>query len=168
MPELKDDDDFVGLLKLDESSDLIKLWGRQARRFYAAAKDLAEARLEHDRAKAQFDVCEAELSLDVRSNPGGYGLVKVTEDLVEKTTEANLRKVYRGEWEHLCECKHRVEIFQARVNALNQFRDALEAYVKLHGQQYFAAPRAGDAVDREQVSELEKRAVRKPLRKGGD
>jgi len=132
-------------------------WLGQPLKLYEYSVLLAEAKLDLDNAKNTFDVLEAELELEIRSNPEKYSLVKETEK--EITLVLRNQVPYQNAQRMLAKKKHAVDILWAAVNALDHRKKALESLVSLHGQQYFAAPRAKGA-GREVMDKEAKRAVR--------
>lgn len=98
----------------------------------------AAAQRDLDLAKERLDVVDAEISHSVRSDPGRYGISKITEDLVKSTVlvqpehqEASQDFILR-KYEHA--------MAQGAVRAFEHRKSALENLVRLHGQSYFAGP----------------------------
>jgi len=145
-------------------------WLNQPKLYYNWALQLEDARLELDNAKAEFDVVQSEIDLDIRTNPEDYGELpkdvvdkgKITEKMVAAVLI--MQKGYKEAQQTVFEAKHRVGVLQAAVTALDQRKKALEKLVDLHGQKYFAIPRASEN-SKEAMSQVEKHAVRRKGRR---
>lgn len=96
----------------------------------------AEAKRDVQEAKAALDVAEAELSRDIRSNPGKYGLEKVTETALKELVL--LQDGFKETQSDLFKAQHRAEMCQAVVWALEHKKRSLTLLVDLHGMGYFA------------------------------
>jgi hypothetical protein len=101
-------------------------------------------------AKAFLDVEEAEVELDVRSDPAKYKIKDVKEGAIKLRITLHTR--VRNAIQSVNEVKHELDIMQARVDALEHKKRALENLVALHGQNYFSSPRQ-KGVDAEMVRE---------------
>ncbi len=119
--------------RLDEA------WTNLAPTFYEYSVKLADAREEHERAKARLDVVEAELDRDIRRNPIEYGVEKITETVVKQTII--LSKKYQRANEEVIIARHDMAICEACVDALDHKKKGLESMVYLHSQGYYAEPR---------------------------
>jgi len=145
-------------------------WLNQPKLYYNWALQLEDARVALDNVKAEFDVVQSEIDLDIRTNPENYEeLPKEAVDkgkITEKMVAAVLimQKDYREAQQTVFEAKHRVGILQAAVAALDQRKKALEKLVDLHGQKYFATPRVPEN-SKEVIEQIEKRSVRRRGRK---
>ena len=115
-------------------------WKNQPIAYFDMATKLAEAKAELDICKTEFDVLKAKTSMDVRSNPDSYGLDKLTESTVSNAVIT--QPEYIATFEKIYVAKHRVDLHQAAVVALDHKKKALENLVSLHGQKYFAEPHA--------------------------
>ncbi len=144
-------------LQIDEDK-LDQEWLRQPELFFAYSIRLANAKRQMEEERRELDVTKAEIENDVRNNPEDYGLTKATEAsvLATVTTQKGLKDANKK----LIEAKHHVDILQATVNALDHRRRALENLVDLHGQGYFAEPRAKNQQAREALGDGGKRDVR--------
>ena len=78
-----------GIFDID-TNRLPEEWREQAKEYRGAAIKVADAMKEHEQARLEKDIREAELeevtastSLKIRKNPEGYGLAKITEDAVK-------------------------------------------------------------------------------------
>jgi hypothetical protein len=117
----------------------------------------ADAKRDVDELKATLDVVEAEISRDIRSKPGSYGLEKVTESSIKETILVQDR--YKEALTEFQEAKHKADIAQAVVWALEHKKRTLTLLVELHGMGYFSNPKVSDR-GREAVEKMTKRAVR--------
>lgn len=133
-------------------------WLNQPKRYFEWAVRLEDARADFEICKAEFDVVKSELDLAIRTNPDDYDLPKVTD----KSIAAALitQQGYKDAQQDMFETKHRVGVLQAVVTALDHRKKALEKLVDLHGQKYFASPRASES-SREAMSDVEKGSVRR-------
>jgi hypothetical protein len=136
-------------VQIDESN-LDREWIEHPKNFYKAAKALATKKNELAIAKAFLDVEEAEVELDVRSDPAKYKIKDVKEGAIKLRITLHTR--VRNAIQSVNEVKHELDIMQARVDALEHKKRALENLVALHGQNYFSSPRQ-KGVDAEMVRE---------------
>jgi hypothetical protein len=150
----QDDEDIIEihLDRLDEQ------WVNQPRLYRKYASLLADAKREHDEAKAAKELTEADISQSVRTHPSKYGIEKVTEGAVENSVKLNLQ--YRNAVQVVIEAKHRVDLLGGIVETLDHRKASLEALVKLRLSDYYAEPRAPEG-KREEADMMAKRAVRK-------
>lgn len=145
--------------ELDLSIDMDMLdheWLGQPKLFLKYATKLADAKKDLDVAKSSLDVVEAETNLMIREDPEKHISSKVTETSIKSAVL--LHPDYMAAQRRLTKARHRVDVLQAAVTALDQRKKALENLVALHGQSYFASPRAPEG-SRETVKEMEKRAI---------
>ena len=131
-------DDTESLISIDENA-LDREWCNQATRFYDTAVQLADARAELATQKTTVDLVEAELSLKIRTSPSQYTDVKITESVIESLVLT--RPAYQQAMTDLDTARHKVDVLQAAVSALDHRKSALENLVKLHGMSYFAQPK---------------------------
>ena len=125
-------------MKIDESSlDLECL--DQSSLMMEYGELLAAAKQKRDKAKEAMDVVRSEIDLEVRKDPGKYGLEKATESAIQNTVTKQAS--YQEAVSDYLDSKHEADILSGAVNAIEQRKSMLEALVKLHGQQYFAGPR---------------------------
>lgn len=155
MPRAKKKEDRP-LFELDETQ-LDREWVEQPKLYFDYATQLADTKLHYEETKVDLDVVRADLDLAIRANPEDYDLDKVTE----KTIESRIlqEEEYKSALKKVRQAKHEVDLLQAAVVALDHRKHALQNLVSLHGQQYFAAPRA-DEHGREAADDLNKRAAR--------
>jgi len=130
-------------------------WVRQPRLFHRYSVELADARMEFDEAKADLEVIQADLDRDVRENPINYAIEKLSEKRIEAVVTA--QEICVDSQKVMNEAKHKVAIFQAAVNALDQKRAALENLVKLRLADYYSEPKARD-VPKEEVDNMKAKA----------
>ena len=153
------------LVDIDEGS-LDQEWIDQPKRFLEHATLLADAKDALERAKARLDVTEAEIENEIRDNPVKYGLkLPVREGsiklrvLLHADHKKATRKVNR--------CKHRVNILDAVVTALEHRKRALEKLVDLHGQGYFSKPVTKSKDFEDSVQNKKKKIRSAKVTKGG-
>lgn len=151
------EDDF-SFFEIDEFN-LDKEWVKQPALYFTWARKLADARLEVDEAKAALDVIKAEASRAIRDDPGEYGFDKVTEAIVAVAINEH-HDVIKGA-KTLHDARHRQELYQAAVNALDHRKRALEKLVDLHGQNYFSQPRTTNPDAAERLESASKESIRK-------
>lgn len=118
-------------------------------------RELADARLELEEAKAAHDVAAAEVEKAIRSRPERYGLDKVTEAAVKAAIP--LHPKYKETQRAVLEAKHRVDLLSADSVAAEHKKRALEKLVDLHGQAYFSKPSVKDEAVRAAVDAAGKR-----------
>ena len=143
-------------LEIDEFQ-LDKEWVGQAKLYFTWARKQADAVRRVDQAKSRLDLVKADLDATIRSDPGKYGLVKITEKPVENIILGN--DDYQTAVAQVIQAKHESAILAAAVSALDHRKQALQCLVNLHGHGYFAEPRA-DGDNREAMDEAAKRAAR--------
>ena len=102
----------------------------------------ADAKRDVDEVKNELEVAEADLSRSIRENPGKFGLEKVTESASKGVIETNA--TYRAKVRDLNAAKHRAEMAQAVVWALEHKKRSLTLLVELHGMGYFSQPKISD------------------------
>jgi len=141
-------------------NNLDKEWINQPKIFFKYASELADAMRRESGARTEREVVKAEIDLKVRENLKKYGIdkVKLTEAVIlgvvssqPKYKEAQKKRLIR---------KHKTDILQAAVRALDHRKSALERLVSLHGQNYFSTPKPIDARSMEATSDIEKGAAR--------
>jgi len=134
-------------------------WIGQPKIFFKYAAELADARRRLEEAKAELDVVKAGIDKSIRDDPTTYNLPeKITETLISNTI---LQQPEYQDGLKSCRIrKHKVDILQAAVSALDHRKSALERLVSLHGQNYFAPPKAADNISKEVVDDIEKGAAR--------
>lgn len=144
-------------LQIDQSA-LDEEWLRQPSLYYEWASQLSDAKAKLDSAKADLELTRAELDLAIRGKPAEYGLEKVTESVIGSSVL--LQQEYKEALSFFNKKKHRVDVINAVVSALDHKKKALENLVWLHGQNYFSAPQAPTNESREQLNESKKKKAR--------
>jgi len=139
MPKLRLE---IDQLRLDEE------WLNQPRQRQVWGELLADAQLAYDEAKSYLEVIKAETDREIREDPDGYGVLKVTE-----TAVANAVTVYPAvkiATKKMNEAKHKVNVLQAAVDGLEHRKRALTELVELHGQDYYSVPKMPKGVKKRQ------------------
>ncbi len=149
----------IDLNRLDEE------WLNQPKIFFEYARRLATAHIRESEARAEREVVKAELDLKVRKNLKKYKIdnVKLTEAVILGVVH-NLPEYKSAQKARLIR-KHRTDILQAAINALNHRKSALERLVSLHGQNYFSTPKPIDERSMGEIDNIEKGAARLAGRK---
>jgi hypothetical protein len=115
-------------------------WLNQPKLYYTWARHLADARRGVAEAKQRVDVVKAECLRAIQADPAAFEVTKPTVDAINAAVLEQLE--YKDAVAEHLELAHRADIIGAAVNALDHRRRALENLVDLHGQNYFATPRA--------------------------
>ena len=150
--------DVEGLrLEIDEFR-LDEEWVGQPSLYFCWARKQADASLRLDGAKSELDLVRANLDADVRNDPAKYGIIKITEAAVSNVVLGDAD--HQAATKRVAKAKYDLEVIKAAVNALDHRKSALEMLVRLHGQSYFAEPRA-DGSSGEGMAEAEKRILRR-------
>jgi DNA-binding transcriptional LysR family regulator len=136
-------------------------WVRQPRLYHVYSLKTADARWAMDQAKAHFELVQAELDAAIRDDPLGYGLEKISE--VRLAACIVKQPEYLEALEALNNARHKVQVFQAAVSALDHKKGALENLVKLRLAEYYSDPKSSPS-DRDAVEEMEKREIRRKKR----
>ncbi len=143
----------IDINRLDEE------WVNQPKIFFKYAAELADARRRVEEAKAELDIVKAVADKDIRQEPASFGLPdKITETLISNTVIQHPK--YQEALKKYQIKKHKADILQAAVSALDHRKSALERLVSLHGQSYFASPKPIDTRSIEAVNNIEKGAAR--------
>jgi hypothetical protein len=138
-------------------------WLDQPRLVLQHGLKAADAKDEQDRAKARLDVVRAEVGDEIRKDPERFGLEKTTEASIAMavTLDDRVRKAEND----VFDARHKTEILQAVLTALEHRKRALEGLVTLRGQGYFAEPQANTSGAREYADKMVKRGIRSARRK---
>jgi hypothetical protein len=141
-------------------------WLQQAKAVFNTGLLQADARDVMDRAKASLDVAIADAKLEIARNPEEFDLEKTTVDAIAAAAaKHDLVKIARERYNRH---KHRVDVIQAALNALEHQKRALQHLVELHKQGYFAAPTTDaegyEVLDRQREGHT--KGHRRPLREG--
>lgn len=115
-------------------------WLQQPNLMYKYARHQAQTKKAMDEAKERLDFIKAKLEMNIRANPGDYGLSKVTESAIASTIL--LQPEYQEASKKYIEAKYENEVAVAAVRAIDQKKTALENLVKLLNVSYFAGPSA--------------------------
>ena len=118
----------------------------------------ADAKRDVDEAKNALEVAEADASRDIRENPARYGLEKVTEKAIGECLAT--APSYQAKVRAHIEAKHKAEMVQAVVWALEHKKRTLTLLVELHGMGYFSQPKVS-AKGREAVDDMLKKNMRR-------
>lgn len=127
----------IDKLRLDEE------WLDQPRLYGVWALKLSNAKAELEQAKAALEVTHAELDKEVRADPTEYEIGKATEGAIKSLIPT--LKGYRKALNELNLAKHKVDVLQVVVNALEHRKRALEKLVDLQGREYWSEPIADEA-----------------------
>ncbi len=165
------DDEWLNQPKLYNS------WGLQ---FEDAEADVDDCKREYDTLKEELKEIEAKIDLDIRCNPENYGDY-LSKDIIDKgkLTEKMIasivilhperkkaqKKLFEAQGE-IDVAKHRAGVLRQVTISLEQRKRALERLVDLHGQKYFATPRASEN-SRDAMGEVERQSVRNRTRTSG-
>lgn len=126
--------------------------------FLQAAHQAADSRRDVEDAKNELEVIDADLCKHIRNTPGKYGLEKVTESAIKEIVV--LQPEYKETQARLVKAKHRQDLDQALVAALEHKKRALAMLVDLHGMSYFSEVKPSTAAGRESVDQQRKKEVR--------
>jgi len=148
------DDSFLDIdeHRLDEE------WIGQPKLFGHWARKAASARRKMDEAKSNLELVQAELDLEVRTNPEKFDLSKVTENVVKSAILQDTR--YVGAQKKVNDARYDHEVAQAAVSALEHRKYALQNLVSLFLSSYYAEPRSPKG-RKDEVEEMTKQNVRR-------
>lgn len=141
-------EEMESLIELDENS-LDRECVNQAKVFLYFATQLADARLNAAEAKANLELVGAELAQSIRASPSRFGLAKVTETVVEEVKLT--QPLYQEAVKRLNLKKHKVDLLQSMVDAMDHRKRMIEGSIQLRGQGYFAEPKAKGEAGKEAV-----------------
>ena len=122
-----------------DKGQLDEEWVKQPTRYLRYAMDAADAYEKFTEAKAILEAVKAEIDRKIRANPESYGLEKITESVI--TTMIPGTSEYLSGLKIVRRAKHKYDILQAVVSALEHKKRALEKLCDLHSQSYFSTPR---------------------------
>jgi hypothetical protein len=145
--------DYEVDIRIDETSLDVE-WLDQPQLMLKYARHAAKCRKALDLAKEAVDVTRAEMDKAIRKSPESYGIEKVTETAI--SSAVLLSRQYSEAYHAYLDAKYETEIAVAAVTAVEQRKSALEALVRLHGQQYFAGPQ----IPRDLTWEREQKGIR--------
>ena len=112
-------------------------WVNQPKLFFKYAEELAEAEGRLDCAERDLKALDADIDSIIRAREE-----KVTEALVKSKILGD--KKHQAQEELIAKRRRKVGLLRAVVQSLDQRKRALEKLVDLHGQQYFATPKASE------------------------
>lgn len=139
-----------------DKNNLDMEWEKQPRLYYQFALLLADARKEHAEAKAELDVVTAELADAIRKDPWKYmSLEKATVDAVKEAVL--MQDDHKIATRALISSKHKVDIHEAAVWALDHRKKALENEVQLFLSNYFSRPKMKGGESLETMKETRKK-----------
>lgn len=127
-------------------------WVEQSDLYYKYSDALNDAmqwkndcKLEVERKKEELETVKARLDIDIRKNPDGYDLPKVTEQVVNSAIaldgdyEKSLEELFSAK-EELNKAQDAVNRLYSCVATMEQRKTSLEQLVRLLNQQYFSTP----------------------------
>ena len=129
--------DFMSNLEIDPTQLDVEC-GMQGELFFKWAEKSTEARALVDTEKFRAEVLLMQLAGQARSDPGSFGLVKVTEAAVQEAVKTH--PDYIEAYERYLEARAASGILEKAVEAMEQRKRMLESLISLHGMQYFAGP----------------------------
>ena len=114
---------------------------------YLKYSELKRQAIEDQRdTKAKLELWQAQKSLNIRSDPSEYGLVKATNDSVNETILCLMADKNSGEdgfkrQAEYNEATYRLDVFSNVLRALDHKKKALEMLVQLHVSNWFSGPK---------------------------
>ena len=148
--------DFLNIDELNLDKECIN----QPTRYFEFANKLANARNALDEARGDYDVTEAEISKRIRDNPAKFGLEAKTTETAIKAAVA-VQPTLKVALQAVNEAKHRVDILQAAVTALDQRKRMLVLLVDMRGQDLYSGVKVSN--DGKRAVEQEAKATTRKL-----
>ena len=147
--------DFLAIDELNLDKECIG----QPQLYLRYSMKLADARKDYDEFKSELDLTTATLNKQIRDKPTKFGLEdKITESAINAMV--SVQPSYREACAAVSEAKHKVDVLQAVVAAIDQRKRMLVLLVDLRGQEMYSTPRvSGNGV--KAVEEDVRRQVRK-------
>jgi hypothetical protein len=145
-------------LLIIDPNNLDRGWIDQAPLVFEYGEKLANARDELRGCTSELDLIRAELEKNIMEDPGTFGVPKVTVSAVASCIL--MQKEYQMALQTVHKKQHEVSVLDAFVLALDHKKRGLQSMVSLHGQEYFAEPRA-DVSNQRSIEDAIKRKVRK-------
>lgn len=139
-------DEYLDILELDPFS-LDDEWVGQPSLYGRFAAELAEARKEHEEAKADLKVVRADLGLQMRADPDSFDIPKSTEGAISDAITVHDEHVKATK--RTINAQYRADLLTGVVTALDHRKRALEKLVDLRLSDYFSEPRAKKLASRE-------------------
>lgn len=118
---------------------LVEELERQAELYYEYAVKLADARNDYDEAERDLELVEAEMDKLIRDKPTEFGLAKITDKSIEKAIIRSER--YRKAKDEVLRAKHRVNVCQVAVYALDHKKKSIESLAQMAMGGLYAEPR---------------------------
>lgn len=117
----------------------------------------AEAKRDVNELSNLLEVTEAEVSAKIRAHPENYKIEKVTEAAIKAAiiTHPEIRRAEQV----LLKAKHKLDIHQAAVSALEHKKRSLTLLVELHGMSYYSNPKISER-GRDAVHDITKKKIR--------
>lgn len=131
--------DYETDIQIDEQALDVE-WLDQPRLMMRMCQHAEGARQESDWAKERLDIKKAELDRAIRADPEEYQIKRISEAAIQNAIQ--LDPEYQKVSKKFIDAKYESNMANAAVRAFDQRKTALENLVRLHGQQYFAGPRA--------------------------
>lgn len=169
--------DYLNLFDIDITR-LEDEWISFPKTYYIHAKRLSDARAIVQEAEAQLEIAkttrkeiEGTLKLKIQQKPEKYGITgKTTVQGIEAAMQTQKKyqkyqQLYMLAQDGLNNAWHEVNERQAILNSLDVKKKALENLVKLHGQSYFATPKASTEDGKAYIDGKTKKAVRRKAKK---
>lgn len=150
-----DDYDLVDIDEMNLDKECLRL----PRDYLRAAQRSADSKNLMDRSKLAVDEMEAKLSKKIRDNPEKFGLEKITESAVKSAI--SIQPDFQNTMDVYLKAKHKQELAQALVWAMEHKKRSLSLLVDLHGMGYFSSPRISKS-GKQAVDEMTKMRVRRP------
>ncbi len=126
--------------------------------YLRAATAAAECRRAVAEAERSLDLVESDLSKEIRSNPSGFGLEKITEAALKATVIA--QPAYQKVERRVAQARYESDLAQALVWAMENKKKSLSMLVELHGLGYFSDVKVSKA-GKEVVEQMTQRRVRR-------
>lgn len=147
---------FSEAIEIDPSQ-LDREWLQQPDLFLAVAEEEAACARDVAVLEEHLAQVEAELALDIRTNPKDYDAPEgarggVTDAIC--TALLTLQPKYQGAKKALTEARYKYDRARAAVRAFDHRRSALERLVSLHGQNYFSGPKTPEELTPERAKEI--------------
>lgn len=127
--------------------------------FYLYSEAYSKAQMETQKAKDSWELRKAELELEIKDDPGKFGLKKDTESIVKAKlmTMQEIKKLYE-----IYLAKLGVErILSKAERAFEHRKKSLEGLVSLQVQNYYSQPKSSDTQQRADSKDLLKKAREK-------
>ena len=116
---------------------------KQPRLYHKYAIELATAKTKLDESESNFKTVKATLDNLIRMNPSSFDLhEKLTEEMIASTII--IQEKYEKAQASITRRQYIVSLLYAMVIGLDHKKNSLENLIKLHGQDYFSAPRTDE------------------------